>query len=435
MPTISLTQAAIERLKAPSKGRVDYWDKNQPGFGLRITHNGHKSWTVVYRLKGSSKLERVTLGSVADIPKVDKAREMARDIRQRVAQGEDPKATVVVPEIRTVGAIVTLFMQRYMRAKGRAERYITETQRIFDKDVLPKLGERDIKSIARGDVIDLLDGIVDDGRPVQANRVLAAIRKLLNWSLDRGYIDTSPVVRMSAPSTENDRERVLSPDELRLVWLGAEKLGYPYGPMTQLLILTLQRRNEVAEATWDEFGDVNDLLWRIPGERTKNGFPNDVPLSAAAADIIKQLPKWVAGKEAPAGNDILPFLFVGERRKAVSGFANAKQRLDEKIMEIQRSEAVNRGDDPEVVKALPHWTFHDLRRTGDTLMAEGLGIAPHVIEAIINHVSGTIRGVARVYNRATFAKPKRLALDAWGGYVKGLMERAVSNVHKLAIPK
>jgi integrase len=419
MPSVSLTQAAVDRVGTPPKGRVDYWDKNQPGFGMRVTDKGHKSWTVIYRLKGASKLERITLGSVADIPKVSDAREMARDIRQRVAQGEDPKATIAVPEVRTVAAIVPIFMQRYMRAKGRAENYITETQRIFDKDVLPAWGKRDIKTITRSDVIDVLDKVIDDGRPVQANRVLAAVRKLLNWSEDRGYIAASPVVRMSAPSAETDRERVLSADELRLVWLGAQRLGYPYGPMVQMLILTLQRRNEVAEAPWEEFGDLDDVLWKIPGERTKNGKPNDIALAPAAIDILKSLPRFSAGN----GKEI-PFLFVGERKGAVSGFANAKQRLDEKILEIQRTEAVGRGEDPESVKPLAHWTFHDLRRTGDTIMAEELGIAPHVIEAIINHITGTIKGVARTYNRATFAKPKKIALDAWAAYIHALIEPA-----------
>jgi len=418
MPTVSLTQLSVERVKPPAKGRVDYFDKNQPGFALRVTHTGNKSWTVVYRLKGTTKLERVTLGSFEDIPKVDVARDMAREIRQQVARGVDPKALrapAPVQDVRTVKAVVDVFMARYMKAKGRAESYIAETRRIFDKDVLPKWGARDIRSITRADVIDLLDTIVDDGRPIQANRTLAAVRKLLNWSLDRSYIDASPVAKMSAPSAETDRERVLSADELRLVWLATAKVGYPFGPMVQMLILTLQRRREVAEAVWPEF-DIKESIWHIPGERTKNSNPTDVPLSDKALEIIGALPRWkVDGKDCP-------YLFTTTRAAAVSGFAKAKQGIDKKVLEIQKAEAIERGERPEDVKPLDHWTFHDLRRTATTRMAEDLGVAPHVVEAILNHVSGTIRGVARTYNRATFAKPKKIALDAWGTYVEGLIE-------------
>jgi hypothetical protein len=195
MPKKNLTQLVVERISNPDKRRIDYFDKNQPGFSLRVTDKGSKSWTVFYRLKGSSKLERITLGSIEDIPKVEVARELAREVRQQAARGDDPKALrapAPVPEVRTVAAVIDVFMARYMRAKGRAETYIVETRRIFDRDVIPKWGKRDIRSITRADVIDLLDAVVDDGRPVQANRTLAAVRKLLNWALDRSYIDASP---------------------------------------------------------------------------------------------------------------------------------------------------------------------------------------------------------------------------------------------------
>lgn len=422
MPSINLTQIAVERLKPIPTGRVDYRDKKLPGFGIRVSGTEEKpvkTWTVVYRRRGQKKLERYTIGSFAQIDKVDMARDMARDILQRVAKGEDPKAISVAEEIRTVASVIPTFIERYLKAKGRAGSYITNTQRTFEKDIIPKLGKRDIKSITRGDIIDLLDAVVDDGRPVQANRVLAAVRKLFNWSLDRGYIDSSPVVRMSAPSAESDRERVLEPDELRLVWLAAGKIGYPYGPIVQLLILTLQRRNEVAHAPWPEFGNLDDALWALPGSRTKNGQPNDVPLSDTAVEILKALPRAVPKRVA--GKKIEDWLFVGERGEAVTGFANAKARIDENILEIQQREAKERGEDPSKVEPIPHWTLHDLRRTGSTRMSEDLEIAPHVVEAIINHVSGTIKGVARTYNRAKFAKPKRQALDAWAAYVEALI--------------
>ena len=437
MPTINLTQLAADSAKPPPTGRLELWDKNLPGFGLRISpcksdkkfdRERVKVWTVVYRLRGQAKLQRITIGSMQEFPSVAAARDVARDIRQKAAKGEDPKSTAAPAQIRTIAAIVDLFMDKHMRANGRAETYIAETQRIFDQDVLPKWRDRDIKSITRGDVHDLLDGIKDGDpvrevppRPVQANRTLSAVRKMLNWALDRSYIDASPVVSFTAPTEETSRNRVLKPDELRLIWLAACQLAYPFGPMTKLLILTLQRRNEVAEALWAEF-DLNDQapLWALPADRSKNGVANDIPLSGAAGDIVKALPKFTVPSERKGQPKDCPFPVTTTRFAAVSGFAKAKQRLDEEILKIQRKEAVERGYDPETVRPLPHWTFHDLRRTGTTLMAEDLKILPHVLEAILNHVSGTIKGVAAVYNRASYAEPKRQALDAWAAYVTAL---------------
>src|SRR5579883_326216 len=447
MPTIKLTQLAAERLKPSGAGRVDYRDKQLPLFGIRVSGTEKKpvkTWTVVYRRKGHKKLERITIGSIAKWDKIEDARDYAREILRQAERGEDPKAALKPTEDdeRTVEKVVEIFLERYMRAKGRAESYIAETKRIFDQDVLPKWGKRPIRSITRADVRDLLDEIVDDGRPIQANRTLAAVRKLLNWALDRSYIESSPVVKMAAPSAEMDRERVLSAEELRVVWLAADRLGYPFGPMIQMLILTLQRRSEVAEAVWTEFAGLNipaEAIWRIPSERTKNGEPNDVAMSSKALAILEKLPRWKMprekGQRGPTKD--CPYLFTTNTKTAVSGFAKAKARIDEKIMDILREEADAAGKDPEQVKPFERWTFHDLRRTGTTRMAEDLGIAPHVVDAILNHVSSTIKGVARTYNRATFAKPKRLALEAWGGYIDDLLtaQPAPSNVHSLRAGK
>ena len=308
-----------------------------------------------------------------------------------------------------------------MVAKGRAPTYVANTRRLLDLYVMPKWGNRDIRSICRADVADMVDAVVDAGKPIQANRVLAAVRKLLNWSLDRGMIETSPVIRIERPSAEHDRDRVLSADELRLVWRAAGAIGFPYGAIVQMLILTLQRRNEVAHATWQEFGDLAAAVWQLPADRTKNGEPNDIPLSEQGLAVIQGLPRLSKSGLVFSASETLP-----------SGFTHAKKRLDKAIVAVLKREAVGRGDDPEEVRPLPHWTFHDLRRTGATRMAEDLGIAPHVVEAILNHLTGTIRGVAKVYNRATFTRPKKHALDAWGAYVEGLAAGpADSNVRRM----
>ena len=156
--------------------------------------------------------------------------------------------------------------------------------------VLPRWRRRLIKDITRRDVLDLLDGLVESGRPLAANRVLAAIRKLFNWAMARDIIASSPCAGVKPPSAENVRDRVLSDAELRGIWLAADKLDGPFAALTKLLLLTGQRRDEVARMAWSEV-DLNSRLWTLPKERSKNGKPHDIPLSKPAVEILESLPR------------------------------------------------------------------------------------------------------------------------------------------------
>jgi integrase len=192
-----------------------------------------------------------------------------------------------------------------------------------------------------------------------------------------------------------------------LVWLGANAIGRPFGPLVQALILTLQRRDEVAGMRRKE---LRERSWIIPKERTKNGIEHDVPLSAAASELLAGMP--TIGK---AG---LVFTVTGDT--AISGFSRAKERLDAEVLKIQRSEAVQCGSSPDGIEPLPHWTLHDLRRTGASGMAR-LGIQLPVIEKVLNHTSGSFRGVVGVYQRHGFSEEKRTALDTWARHVLSII--------------
>ena len=226
---------------------------------------------------------------------------------------------------------------------------------------------------------------------------------------------------------EIPRDRALSPDEIRYFWAGCDKLGWPFGPLFKLLLLTAQRRDEVGAMDWREL-DLEKRLWTIPRERAKNNRAHEVHLSDLSVEIIETLPQIVgqgSGDRAPAPEPRLVFTNTG--RTPVSGFSKAKERLDAHILAMLRSELSEAGKDASQAR-VGEWILHDLRRTAATGMA-ALNISPHVVDRILNHVSGTIRGVAAVYNRHAYLEERAEALDRWGCFVSRtvkLRERLVA---------
>ena len=433
MPTTKLTQPAIERLKAPSTGRVEYWDSQLPGFGLRISETGRKTWVVMYRVAG--KLVRETLGTAAVIPNVVEARARARDSLQKAQVGVNPveerreveRAAKLARE-RTpdsCGAIIDLYLSRYAEKNTKTSTY-KETKRILDRDVRKLWEHRSVTEIARRDVIELLDSIVDRGASVQANRTLAVLRRFFNWSVEREIISASPMAGLKAPTVETARDRALSDAEIRLFWAGCEELGWPFGPMFKLLLLTAQRRDEVGSMEWSEIETVDKLVWTIPRKKAKNDREHEVHLSELALEIINKLPKISRTRPDGAGSEPSPYLFTTNGVRPVSGFSKAKLRLDQHMVQLLRADIKEASTDPQGVE-IGGWILHDLRRIAATGMAR-LNIAPHVVDRVLNHVSGTIKGVAAVYNRHAYLKERKAALAAWGRYVENLVRQAPANV-------
>jgi len=412
MPTRKLTDLFVERAKPPTRGRVEYFDAAFPGLALRITESGGKSWCAFYRFKG--RLRRFTIGSYPAI-KPAQARREAVAALERVRGGVDPaeekraQREMRTPETDTFGAVAHDYLERHHRKNNR-ESTFREAKRDIERNVLPKWRSRPIASITRRDVLDLIDGIVARGAEVQANRTLARLRALFNWAIEKDRVVASPVARMKLPTQEQARDRVLSDDELRWLWRACDEVGWPFGPLVKLLLLTAQRRDEVAGMEWSEI-DLVKHVWTIPRHKAKNDRVHEVQLSEAAIEVLQSLPRIGEG---------LVFTTTGET--AVSGFSKSKRRLDAAMLKAKRAELVVRKGD-----AVAGWTLHDLRRTAATGMAR-LNFPPHVVDKVLNHVSGTIRGIAAVYNRFEYFEERRAALEAWGRYVSDLIAPATSTV-------
>jgi integrase len=431
MPTRKLTDLFVERVRAPASGRIEYFDASFPGLALRVTENGSKSWSVFYRFSG--RLRRFTIGSYPAIKPAQARREAQaalEQVRAKVDPAEEKRAQRQrSPEKDTFGIVARDYLDRHVRANNRPST-IAEAERDLNRDALRVWDKRPIGSITRRDAIDLIDEIVERGARVQANRTLTRLGALFDWAVEKERLAVSPVAGMKRPTQEQARDRVLTDDEIRWLWSGSDLIGWPFGPMTKLLLLTAQRRDEVAGLTWAEV-DSEKSVWTIPGQRAKNGRLHEVQLSAKAMEILRSLPH--------IGDD-LAFTTTGDT--TISGFSRSKRRLDEAMITARRRElGLPEGDDglrkklklpagkPLPVE-IPNWTLHDLRRTAATGMAR-LNFPPHVVDKILNHTGGTIRGVAAVYNRFAYMEERRNALEAWARYVECLKSSAPANVVQL----
>lgn len=401
----ALTAQSVDKLKPDASRRLEVPDGLLPGLYLVIQPSGARSWAVRYRAGGRPR--KFTLGPYPALG-LGVARERARVVLQAVANGGDPAREKQIarhaPEIITadrdlVSGLIAVFLERYVQPRLKP-RSAEEVERLFRLHVLPVWGTRRVQDITRRDVIELLDSIADRGTPIAANRTLAAVRKLFNWAVERSiFHGPSPCAGVGPPSVERSRDRVLSDEELQLVWLAAGRIGWPFGSLIQLLLLTGQRREEVAAMRWSELGE-GGRVWILPGTRTKNGQAHHIPLSHIAQDLLAAMPRLGTSD----------FVFTTTGTRPVSGHSNAKERLDRVIADLAQEQAQARDADAAVV--VHPWRLHDLRRTVASGMARA-GVAPHVIEAVLNHRSGIVSGVAAIYNRHDYHNEKRDALEQW----------------------
>ncbi len=287
------------------------------------------------------------------------------------------------------------------------ERSWRQTNWLLERGIVEPWGKRRLSSIRRPEIVALLDRIADRA-PVTANRTLAAFHHLCVWALERGLVEANPCSGIRAPARPEARERTLDDGELRALWTAAVTLGYPCAPIVKMLALTGSRLREVAEMRWSEV-DIDKAAWTLPAARSKNGREHAVPLSSQAIEILEGLPRF-AGCDA---------VFTYDAKAPVSSLSRAKRSLDE-AMRTELGE-------------LTPFVIHDIRRSVASGMAE-LGVAPHVIEASLNHRSGVVSGLAATYNRYTYVTEKRAALQRWADHVEGLVTGAeASNVVELSL--
>ena len=387
--TQMFTDTMLKNVAAPATGRVEIWDRRIPGFGLRVSSSGTKTFILVYRHRGRPR--RLTLGRYPFM-KLAEARHAASDALNKVSAGADPALVDKDKEDPAYhfDRLVNEFVDKHCKVHNKP-RSAKETERLLRTHFVTAWTKRDVRDVTQNQVIQVLDKLLGKDSPSEANHALAAIKTMLNWCMDRELILVNPCSRLKKPARVRSRDRVLTDAEIKAVWRAFEADGCPFGAMGKLLLLTGQRRGEVTQMCWNEV-DLDLGVWTIPAEKAKNSQAHYVPLTSLAKSTLHGVPRGGAEWVFPArGND----------ENSISGFSKAKRRIDE-------------------VSATSGWTFHDLRRTVSTGMGK-IGIPPHVIERVLNHSSGELGGVAGIYNRYQYLPEMRAALERWSVHVEYLV--------------
>jgi integrase len=422
---LAFTPFALKRLPIPASGQVDYWDNSQPGFGLRISAKGTRTWVGMTRLLGHPNVTRFTLGRAAAQEHdggltLAQARSEWLALKTRIMQGEDPRLTEAHEQAVVIQRSAQTFLktvEEFLRVHHPKKKTVLRpaTLRRYTGLLLgPDMAgwhARPLTSMTRKDVIALLDRMQQRGVMVSANRALAVLKKFFSWAIQHDRIEHSPCDHIHAPAAETPRARHLfgsalyaRPSELALLWRACEHLG-PLGALPKLLMLTGQRLSEVAQMRADEVIDLDGVQprWHIPGSRTKNGKDHVVPLTPMAVKILNAIPHLVS----------CPFIFSTTGTSPMSGFTNFKKRIDRALATLKQH-------DPTRYEGQfkDGWVLHDLRRTFKTGLAE-LGISSDIRDALVNHAP---QGVEAHYNHAEHDAAKRAALLKWEAHIMGLLK-------------
>jgi integrase len=389
---MKLTLNRVDSLKCPEGKRdVLVFDDEQRGLGVRVTAGGGKTYLAQYSWHGQKR--RIPLGSCSALS-LAKARKAACGIMGDVAKGIDPAAerkNAKAREALTLAALLSDWQALHLASKR--PRYAAEAVRAV-RNAFPRYLDLPAADLGRATIVKTLDAMARKGSAAMAARTAAYGKAAYGWAVKRGAIPANPFVNLPVASPAR-RERVLSDDELAAIWRATDGPG-PFNGIVRMLILTGQRREEVAGMTWAELSD--DLsTWIIPASRAKNGATHIVPVSAPAQDLLRNVPRFVE------------LAFPG-LRGTFNGFSKAKAALDAR-------------------SGVTDWRLHDLRRTAATGL-QRLGVRLEVTEQVLNHVSGSRAGIVGVYQRHDFASEKRAALDAWGAHVLAVVEgrAAMGNV-------
>ena len=386
---MNLTVKKIAELKLPpGSNDAVFWDDDIAGFGIRIREGGSRTW--IYRYRRGSKQRSMRLGSAKSVP-LSIARKNASDLEAEVRLGGDPalkNQTADLNADNTFGVLANQYLEA-RKSKWRPKSH-AQNQRHLLKYAKP-LHRLPITAVSQRNVANLLNTITEESGEATSNRLRSTLCSLFGWVIKEGIrLPEGNVASYTNKHQEKSRDRVLTDAELKVIWEACPESDF--GAIIRLLVLTGQRANEIGGLQWDEVHDEQIVL---PSQRTKNKRTHIVPLGDSARAILSQFRKdgrtHVFGRVDSAGFD---------------GWGFAKRTLDGRIAKA---------------KPLAHWTVHDLRRTVATRMAE-LGVQPHIIEAVLNHVSGHKGGIAGVYNRATYDKEKREALNLWAEHVMALVE-------------
>jgi integrase len=410
-----LTDRLLISLQVP-EGRKDrlVFDAQCPGLAVRVTTKGTRTFLVQWTDKLTRRKVREPLGVWGSIT-IEQARSAARVRLGEVAKGLDPVADRndkrAAAERGKAELALTLdaLLSRWadLHLSNRRPRYAAEAMRSVRFAFAKQLGEPAAR-LSRAQTVAVLDEIVANGNPVTAGRTMAYARACYSWAEKRGMVPQNPFRNLPVSAATTERERVLSNDEVRDIWIVAAATSYPFGPFYQIAILTLQRRDEVAGMRWSELSP-DGCTWLIPGARMKNGKPHDVHLSPAAREILRLLPRQ-------DGQDLV---FSTTGKTPISGFSRAKEALDASVVMMRRGKGRPGGTSP----ALVPWRLHDIRRTGVSTLAR-LGVDSVVADKLLGHQAAKLRGVAAVYQRHDFADERARALEVWSAHVMEFVGRS-----------
>ena len=410
----ALTDKGIERLKLPASGRIERYDSRQPGLSLRVTPKGTRTWVVYFRVNG--KPGKMTLGNWPAVEVAD-ARKRAGDVREDAAKGVDPRtkakreaeqaqreAEAEAERRFTFGQLV----ERYKKRELPKQRRGWEVEQIIDKRLLPEWQNKPLVDIRKRHAVELIEAIRDEeGKPTMARRVHEIVTRLFRYAHAKDLIEANPVSGMEPPAQKVARQRRLWHAEIKALWGAWNDLGYPYGHLQMLLLLTGQRREEVARMRWSELDDPdNPTVWTIPAERSKSAREHLVPLSEQARRVIADLPRFTGD-----------YVFSSNGGKTpLNGFSKPAERT-------KKQTAKHTADEQPIAD----FRWHDYRRTCRSELAR-LKVPDTVAERVLNHAP---KGLAKHYNVYEYYDEKADALRRWGAEVDGIVNPAPANVIRL----
>jgi integrase len=445
---IVLTDRFLKAIKPAEPGaRPIIWDATQPNFGVRVTDRGSKTFVVMRRRPGDDLPLRHTIGAYNPAAEpggegsLAHARAQAREALAAIVQGRHPRE---IEERKrreeqqrrkdTFGSVAEEFIKRHVhrlrsaRANealiqrellGQSLRRTRDGGKLVEEWVPTKDARwrnRPITEITRRDAVELIEGIADKGSRHQARKTFAAASKLFKWAVHRSTygLEQSPCAGIDAKELLGEfepRARVLSDDELRLVWRATKKLRYPFGTLVRALMLSGQRLRELSDARWDEI-DLDKATLTVPATRMKGKITHVVPVTPAVVDLLQGVPRFEDGA----------FVFTTTAgKRPVSGFSKAKSRLDREMertrLALTRLER-RHGGKPRMPKTIPAFTIHDLRRSVRTRLSE-LGVLPFIAEMVIGHKQA---GIQAVYDLHTYDGEKRNALLQWERRLLSIVE-------------
>jgi len=378
-----LTDTVVRSLAPPPSGQRVVWDASLRRFGVRLSAGGSRAWVVKYKVRGKSRW--LTLGTYPLVTLAD-ARAKAREVLAMVVQGADPvgerQAERAAP---TFAELADEYLERHARPKKRSWKL---DERMLRRHVPRAWHSMPAHTITRRQVRELLDAIVVR-TPIQANRVLALLRKIWNFGIKRDLVELNPCTLIDRPAVERQRERVLTADELRAVWSAAEAENAATATLFKLYLLTAQRGGELRAMEWSEV-DLDSGWWVIPGEKAKNGLAHRVPLSPQAVDLLSTLRDGASGST---------WVFPTPSTKG------HHLNLHKPTARVRKRSGVD-------------FVPHDLRRTVATFLTSELGVSRLVVSKLLNHVES---GVTKVYDRASYDREKRAALNAWGARLDAIV--------------